>query len=375
MIPRFVLTVVLALVMVVVGTSTYIYVGSKQSKIAAPPEKPTVSAPRAEALVLPGTLYLTQSGALYSVSAGRFHQLTPEAGWTQPSISIDPTILLAVQQNALYSNVFELTRFGRVIRQLTDNAAPRAIQDLGANHWSFFPRESADGQTLWMTYDGLKCVGCYDLSLAVWSMPFGGSISQAKAWTDGGYYTGGDIQPIPMPHGGVVYTKYNYGPDGKLIGQLWFTNRAGSYGRPLTDPSVDCRTPSLSPDGTEFAMVCTYEKQVSYLTISKWTGETLGPLQSIVTNQLVAQPTWAPDGSGIAYLAPGAPDGPFQLWWLPKAAYTPAAPSPIPSPTPGGPHNGPLPSPSPPPPAPPVRPIQVTTNNGFDATSPMAWLG
>ena len=122
-------------------------------------------------------------------------------------------------------------------------------------------------------------------------------------------------------------------------------------------------------------MVCTYEKQVSYLTIATWSGETIGPLKSIITNQLVAQPTWAPDGSGIAYLAPGAPAGPFQLWWLPKAAYAPPPPSPSPSPTPGGPHNGPLPSPSPIPAAPAVKPIQVTTNNGFDATSPMLWLG
>jgi hypothetical protein len=120
-------------------------------------------------------------------------------------------------------------------------------------------------------------------------------------------------------------------------------------------------------------MICTYEKQVSYLTIANWSGATLSPLKSVITNQLVAQPTWAPDGSGIAYYAPGAPDGPFQLWWLPKAAYEPPPPSPPPSPTPGGPHNGPLPTPSPPPPAPVVKPIQVTTNNGFDATSPMAW--
>jgi hypothetical protein len=99
---------------------------------------------------------------------------------------------------------------------------------------------------------------------------------------------------------------------------------------------------------------------------------------NVVTNQIVAQPTWAPDGSGIAFLAPGAADGPFQLWWLPKAAYAPPKPSPVPvpTPTPGGPHNGPLPTPSPttPSPAPIIRPIQVTTNDGFDATSPMAWL-
>ncbi|OLC01369.1 MAG: hypothetical protein E6I81_09945 [Chloroflexi bacterium] len=375
MIPRFVLGVALAAVMVVVGTFSYIYLGSKQSKIAAPPEKPTVSSPRAQSLVLPGTLYLTQSGALYDLAAGRFHQLTGEEGWTQPSATPDGNSLLAVRQNALFSDVYVLNRFGRVQRQVTDNASHQRFQDIGYNYWSFYPRLSPDGQTLWMTYDGLKChPECFDVSLAVWAMPFNGNIRQAHAWTDGGYYTGGDVQPIPIA-GGVMYTKYSYGPDGKLVGQLWFTGRAGSFGRPLTDPSVDCRSPSVSPDGNQFAMVCTYEKQVSYLTIATWSGETIGPLKSIITNQLVAQPTWAPDGSGIAYLAPGAPAGPFQLWWLPKAAYAPPPPSPSPSPTPGGPHNGPLPSPSPIPAAPAVKPIQVTTNNGFDATSPMLWLG
>lgn len=122
-------------------------------------------------------------------------------------------------------------------------------------------------------------------------------------------------------------------------------------------------------------MICTYEKQVSYLTIASWDGSNLGTRQTIISDQLVAQPTWAPDGSGIAYLALSVAAGEFQLWFLPKAAYAPPPPSPSPSPTPGGPHNGPLPSPSPAPAPPPVRPIQVTTNNGFDATSPLAWVG
>jgi len=77
---------------------------------------------------------------------------------------------------------------------------------------------------------------------------------------------------------------------------------------------------------------------------------------------MVAEPTWAPDGSGIAYLAPGTGSGPFQLWFLPSAAYTPQ-----PSPTP---NSGPIVNLSP---AVAVKPVQITTNNGFDATSPMAW--
>ncbi len=377
---RFVLTGVLAALMVVTSASTYLYLDRHQSKVAAPPEKPTVSAPRPQALVLPGTMYLAQSGALYSLSAGRFHQLTPEAGWSQPSLYPDGSSLLAVKNGGYWSDVYVVSRFGTPLAQLTNNRSRTAMNDPSLNHWSFFPRLSADGKTLWMTYDGLKCDGCYDVSPAIYAMPSAGNIRQARAWTDGGNYTGGDQQPIPVA-GGVIYTRYdfasniNYQLPNKLVGMLWFTARAGSYGRELTSPTEDCRSPSISPDGTRIAMVCTYAKQVSYLTIASWNGSTLGPRTNIITDQLVAQPTWAPDGSGIAYLAPGSAGGPFQLWWLPKAAYEAPPPSPVPTPTPGGPHNGPLPSPTPAPPAPPVKPVEVTTNNGFDATSPIAWLG
>jgi len=370
-IQRVVLALFLAVVMLFCGVSTYLYLGTKQSKIAAPPQKPTVSTPRPQAFVLPGTLYLTQSGAIYSLSSGRFHQLTAEAGWSEPALAPNGQYMLAIKNGGYWSDVFALDLFGNIANQLTSNRSATGMTDPSLDHWSFYPRVTSDG-TLWMTYDGLKCDGCYDVQLAIWSMPYGAPIRQARAWTDGGYYSGGDVQPIPVG-GGVIYTKYSYGPDGKLVGQLWYTGRAGSYGRALTDPGEDCRTPSLAPNGTEFAMICTYEKQISYLTVASWDGSNLGPRTNILTTQMVAQPTWAPDMSGIAYLAPGSPDGPFQLWWLPKAAYEPPPPSPLPSPTPGGPHNGPLPSPSPPPPVPPVKPIQVTTNNGFDATSPMTW--
>jgi Tol biopolymer transport system component len=374
MISRFVLAAVLAVLMVVSGGTAYLYLDRHQSKIAAPAQKPTVSAARPQALVLPGTLYLSQSGAIYSLSTGRFHQLTPEAGWSPPATTPDGNSLIVVKNAGYYSDVYTMNRYGTATRQVTSNKARIGMQDPSSNHWSFYPRLSPDGQTLWMTYDGNKCQGCLVIMFDIWSMPFNGTIRQARLWTNSNLGTGGDVQPIPVPQGGVIYTKYDYDNQGRLAGQLWYTNRVGSYGKPLTDISEDCRTPSLSPDGTQLAMICTYVKQVSYLTIASWNGSVLGPRKNVITDQIVAQPTWAPDSSGIAYLAPAAPDAPFQLWWLPKEAYTPPPPSPPPTPTPGGPHNGPLPTPSPPPPAPPVKPIQVTTSNGFDATSTMAWL-
>jgi hypothetical protein len=379
MIAKFLLGVGLAILMLVTGFSSYVYLGSRQSKVAIAVQKPTAATPRALAFVLPGTIYLAQSGALYSFSAGRFHQLTAEVGWTQPALYPDNSHLLAVKRSGFFSDVYELTPYGAVVAQLTNNAAsPRNSWDTGANAWSFYPKLSGDQRSLYMSYDGPKIVGAnyFDVDMAVWEVPVGGTIRQGRAWTTANNYTGGDVQPIVVP-GGIIYTKYTYDQDGNRTGQLWFTNRAGSAGKALTSTAAGCLQPSLSPDGHTIAMICTYQKQVSYLTIASWNGSSLGGLQTLVTDQLVAEPIWAPDGTGIAYLAPGGPAAPFQLWWLPKNAYAPPPPSPIPtpSPTPGGPHNGPLPSPtpSPAPVAAVVKPIQVTTNLGFDATSPLAW--
>jgi hypothetical protein len=364
---RIILGAVLVLVMLVAGPSTYLYLASKTSKAVAAPSKPTAATPRPQAFSLPGTMYISQDGALYSLAAGRFHQLTPEDGWMQPSILPDGNIL-AVKRARFYSDIYVLSPFGAVMRKITNNAAPTRNSGIASNHWAFYPRLSVDGKTLWLAYDQPKFG--YDVVLSIWAMPYGGTIKQGKLWTNAADYTGGDVQPIPL-QGGIIYTRYDYGPDLKLVGRLWYTNSRLGLGRPLTAPSEDCRNPSMSPDGTKVVMICTYEKQASYLTIASWDGATLGPRQTILNSQLVAQPVWAPDGSGIAYLAPGVGAGPFQLWFLPRAAYAPL-PTPVPTPTPGGPHNGPLPSPSPEP-AVAVKPIQVTTNNGFDATSPIAW--
>jgi Tol biopolymer transport system component len=371
-ISRFLLALGLAVLMIVSSVGSYIYLGERQSRVTKPPDKPTAAAaPREKAFTLPGTMYLSQSGAIYSLSAGRFHQLTPEDGWTQPALFPDGSSLLAVKRSYAYSDVYVLTRFGQVANQLTSNANQTRNPDTGLNHWSFYPRLSPDQGTLYMSYDEPKYG--YDVNMSIWSLPLGGTLRQGHLWTVSNDYTGGDVQPLPLASGVVLYTKYDYGPDGQLISQVWYTYRPGSAGRPLTTPEADCRQPALSPDGHEVAMICTYEKQVSYLVIAPFDGAGFGNLSVLVNDHLVAEPTWAPDGSGIAYLAPGAPDGPFQLWFLPRAAYTAPPPSPAPTPTPGGPYVGPLPSPSPAPPLPPVVPIQMTTNLGFDATSPIAW--
>jgi hypothetical protein len=379
MIARFFLGLGLCALMLVTSVSAYIYLGGRQTRVAVPAQKPTAASPRERAFTLPGTLYLSQSGAIYSLSVGRYHQLTNEDGWTQPSLYPDGSYLLAVRRQAFFADVYVLGRFGQVVRQVTNNTAPpRSYDTTHDSHWSFYPRLSPDGNTLWMSYDSPKFG--YDVPFSIWAMPINGSLRQGRLWTNAIDYTGGDVEPIPLRGGGIMYTKYSYGPDGNLVGQLWHTTHATPYGvegRALTSPGEDCQEPSLSPDGTQVAMICTYEKQIARLEIASWNGSSLGPRRDVIDQQVVAQPTWAPDGSGIAFLSPGGPDQLFQLWFISKDAYNPPVPSPtpVPTPTPGGPYNGTLPSPTPAPvvAAPVIKPIQLTTYDGFDATSPMAW--
>jgi hypothetical protein len=388
-IPKFLLAGGLAVLMLVTGVGSYMYLDSRQSTVAAPPQLPTAASPSPGAFNLPGTLFLTQSGAIYSLSAGRFHQLTKEGGWSQLA-PYPGGNLLAVKRSLLFSDIYVVSRLGRALKSLTHNTATGP--DTGARHWSFYPRLSYNNKTLFMSYDKPK--SGFDVPMTIWAVPLGQTINQGKQWTTSIDYTGGDMQPLPLKSGALIYTKYQY-YNQRIISQIWISNvpekqyYCGAFcisvppgmtgvGRPLTRPDEDCMQPSLSPDGKTIAMICTHQTQVAYLTLASFNGSSMGVRRNLITTQMVAQPTWAPDGSGIAYLAPAQLGAGFQLWFLPKLAYAPPAPSPVPTivPTPGGPVGTPAPSPtpSPAPPAIVVKPIQITTNLGFDATSPMVWL-
>jgi Tol biopolymer transport system component len=299
------------------------------------------------------------------------------AGWTQPAYTANGQGLIVVRRDYAFSDVYITDLQGHIRTQLTHDS--NGTVEL--NHWAFYPHQTADGGTVFFSYDAKDPFENYNVVLSVYAMPMTATtIRQAKRWTTPERFTGGDVQPIPLGSGGVVYTKYGYDQtNNKILAQVWQAPRAGVLGHALTPAQDDCSQPSLSPDGTRLAMICTAGKAVASLDVASFDGANLGARQVVASGQLVAQPTWAPDSSGLLYIAPQGIAGHFQLWWQlipmqlpPPATPTPAAPPrgarvSTATPTPAAPAS-PAPTPTPLPPA-----QQLTTDLNFDATSTIAW--
>jgi hypothetical protein len=372
--------VLMATVWAAFGTGVYRFLGSHRSALSIQAKKPGEDQSRNGPISrLPGTLYIVQDGALYRLQRGTFASILNAPGgaarWIQPSLSADGQSLVVVRRDYAFSDLYSMDASGHGQRQLTRNSS----KTVELNHWVFYPRLSADGGSVFFSYDPKDRSNNYNVVLAAWQMPVGGQLTQAKKWTTPNSYTGGDIQPIPLAAGGLVYTKYTFDqPTNAILSQIWLTPRAGVPGRALTPAGDDCSQPALSPDGQRLAMICTGGKQFANLEIASLGSGLLGPRQVLVGGQLAAQPAWAPDGSGLVYLAPAGISGHFQLWFQQAPQQSPpptaepttrpararaATPTPTPTPAAVTPTATPTPLPA----------VRLTSDNDFDATSTIAW--
>lgn len=328
----------LVALMALFGFGVYHVLGLFKTDTTRAATKPTEEQTQ---FILPGTLYLTQDGAIYSLHGGHFTRITDtQHGWTQPSLLPDGRVL-AVARAAQSSDVYILNPDGSVAQQLTQNAA-RAHGSIDLNHWSFYPVVSPDGSTLFTAYDSPKAG--YMVDLAIWSRPLSSPESAQRRWTLPNDYTGGDIMPLPLSTGGILYVKYAVDSKERITSRIWLQARPGSAGVPLSSADDDCLWPALSPDRRWLAMVCTGAQQQAQLEVAPFDGAQIGPARVLVNDRLTAAPLWSPDGKGIAYLAPASAGGGFQLWWLDRATA-----------------------------ARPAQPVQVTTNLALDASSRPAW--
>ena len=315
-------------------------------------------------ITLPGTIIIAQDGALYRLQKGVFTKIA-SGNWTEPAPTPDHTHLIAVKREANYSDLYLLGLDGTVHKQLTNNASGM----VQFNHWSLNPKVAPDGQTVYYDYDDKQCPpqGCYQVDLSIFAMKLAGTQKQARSWTQPHPGTGGDVEPIPLRSGGILYAKYSYDSQtGRIYSQIDLQRIPGGIEHPLTPDNQNCYAPALSSDETQLAMVCTEPNlETTQIIVAPFNGQQLGTWVSVAAG-LCNAPTWSPDGSGLLYLGPASSNGFFQLFYLKLAA--PATP------TPAAGHTAHPSAPAAVTPPPPPRSQQVTRQNNFDATSAPVWL-
>ena len=140
--------VVLVLLMASFGVGVYSYLGTLKAspKVAAKAPLPNRTKPK---FYLPGTMFLAQGGSLFKLQDGRFSQIAT-GNWSQPTITPDHTHLVAVSRSTSSADLFLLDLDGHIVRQLTRNGNR---SNVSYNHWSFYPRVSPDGHTLYYSWD------------------------------------------------------------------------------------------------------------------------------------------------------------------------------------------------------------------------------
>ncbi len=346
-----VLLLLMAMVGFGIGVNRYI-AQQKSTVVTQKASKPTET--RAK-FVLPGTIFVAQQGQIYALHAGNFTRLPlPKLGdWMQPYVLPDGSLLTVAHQPS-YSDLYHISADGKVLAQLTHNhVSDKTIQ---LNHWVYWPSATADGLTVFASHDRPKPAlnASYEIDFSIWSGPLAGNVVATRQTTPDPY-TGGDIQPAPLPGGGLLYVTYSMSADSHAVAQLAFQATPRSNTVVLTSPEDGCSSAAVAPDGSTIAMVCTADTQTAKLKIAHLVGGKLDTPTVLVDSCLCSAPVWAPDGSGLLYLAPSDATGHFQMWWVKNAGLPTAAPPkqvtrdvdldansaptwylPAPSPAPGG---------------------------------------
>ena len=396
--------VALLLLMAAFGDGVYRTLGHFRHLNAAVDIAPADPSTTTAGIRLPGVVLVAQGGDVYALRGTDFHRvLAHDSGgaWMQPAALADGTMVV-IDRHEASSDLVHVSADGAVLGVLASGAARKlANGSLEDNHWIFAPHATPDGRALLVAYDSPKQGFLVDF--AIWSTVLPGTASAsptpragltpraavglpttARRLSTPNDYTGGDVDPLPWPAGGILFTRYSIDGMEHVHSQVWWAASASDPGRALTPADRDCAQPALAGDGAHLAMVCSAGQQSTTLIVASVAeatgagggggvatpgaigastpspaaspgpsgratpppahGPVLGAEHPITSGSLAAQPAWSPDGSGLVYLAPAETGSGFQLWWVDRAAT-----------------------------ASPASPVQVTSALGLDATSRPLW--
>jgi hypothetical protein len=300
---------------------------------------------------------VSQQRAIYAISGSSVRRLPLPAGgdWTQPRVLADGS-LLVIRRFDAYSDLYHVSALGRVLSRLTVDDPSTANRTLQLDHWVLWPEVSPDGTSVFFATDAPKPAPdqSFEVDFSLWSAPLSAPLSIGDTGVSGGtrwsvpdLYTGGDIEPVPLPNGSLLYSSYANTGKGTVVTVLGLQTNPGSGMRSLTTPEQDCGAPAVASDGVTVAMVCTNSGQAAALEVATIEGSSLGPLRIVAAHCLCNSPSWSHSGDSLLYLNAAEPDGNFGLWYIANA---------------GGGHPG--------------TPRRITDASvDLDATSAAAWAG
>lgn len=163
------------------------------------------------------------------------------------------------------------------------------------------------------------------MDFSLWSAPLSGDVAIGDQGVTGGTrwsvpdaYTGGDIEPVPLPDGNVLYSSYANTGKGTVVTVLGVQTGPRSPMVSLTTPAQDCGAPAVAADGVTVAMVCDLG-QTADLEVATLNGTTLSAPHVLVANCLCNSPSWSPSGDNLLYMNASNPDGNFGLWYIANA--------------------------------------------------------
>jgi hypothetical protein len=278
---------------------------------------------------LPGTIYVSQEGSIYAISGSSVRKLALPSGggWTQPRVLADGS-LLVIRRFDAYSDLYHVSAGGRVLSRMTADDASTSNATLQLDHWILWPAISPDGTAVFFATDAPKPAPnqSYEVDFSLWSAPLSGAFTVGDAGVNGGtrwsvpdVYTGGDIEPVPLPNGSLLYASYANTGKGTVVTVVGLQTGPNSPMRSLTTPQQDCGAPAVAPDGITVAMVCTNSGQTASLEVATLEGNSLGTPRVVAPNCLCNSPSWSPSGDNLLYMNAADTNGNFGLWYVANA--------------------------------------------------------